>query len=569
MADLTLGISAQDDASAVFQKLGKAVLQFGADSVKAFMEAEKADARLSSSLKQLGYDAGKLTPILKAQASAFQSALGVSEEMVQSLQSLQVRYGVAPKDIKATTQAVLDYAAATGTDAEGANKQLLKAIEAGGKGLKKMGIDIKATGDKATDLNAALKVMNERFGGAADAQANTLAGQIEKMGAEFGELKESVGGLLAEIEGKLHVIATMTSAVKGLREVMSGSDAESRMNERTLLMQKIQERTTALGYAPNPETKAALEKEIAELKAKLGADTAHRQNVLTGGHTNEGPSKKSLQIGAESQADSKEKKKQEILKAQEENKKINDEYTEAAIADWVKRQDDERAMLRHLEKKKTDVILQSTQERLGAVSAASQTAADKLAAEGSAAMQATGTALGVAFAGGLQQEFTSLANGGEFDLGRAMVGMIPALVTAALMGTPAAPFAPVVGGALAALVGGLASGGGKGAKRMHSGGYVDGVPRYHSGGLAGDEEVAILQHGESVIDRDTVRANGGHAGVTSRLRGGGGVVTMNISTLDAMSFQDYLGGRGGQGFMRTIEMGRGEMAQKLRRAGVR
>src|SRR4051812_11451325 len=87
----------------------RAAVDFAKESVTAFAEQEKADKRLSSAIQQLGYkDVPGLTASLKAQASQFQETLGVSDDMVEGLQELMVRFGVAPAKIQATTQAVLD-----------------------------------------------------------------------------------------------------------------------------------------------------------------------------------------------------------------------------------------------------------------------------------------------------------------------------------------------------------------------------------------------------------------------------------------------------------------------------
>jgi hypothetical protein len=55
-----------------------------------------------------------------------------------------------------------------------------------------------------------------------------------------------------------------------------------------------------------------------------------------------------------------------------------------------------------------------------------------------------------------------------------------------------------------------------------------GAPRYHSGGIAGDEVPAILRRGEEVLTRDDPRHRG---------NAGGGITNINISTPDARSFR--------------------------------
>src|SRR5687768_4112147 len=63
------------------------------DSVGAYLEQEKAD-------KMLARVAGENTEAFKRQAAAMQAALGVSDDMVQGLQTMALTFGAAPDQVQ-------------------------------------------------------------------------------------------------------------------------------------------------------------------------------------------------------------------------------------------------------------------------------------------------------------------------------------------------------------------------------------------------------------------------------------------------------------------------------------
>ena len=118
-----------------FEKL----IDFVKESVQEYLNFEKASRSLSAV-------AGAMTPMLVEQAEAFQNNLNANKETTMAMQELMLRYGVAPDQIKATTQAILDYSAKTGVDAVSATQKLLIGVDNGGKGLKRIGVAYQATG---------------------------------------------------------------------------------------------------------------------------------------------------------------------------------------------------------------------------------------------------------------------------------------------------------------------------------------------------------------------------------------------------------------------------------------
>lgn len=248
--------------------VGAKMLEFGKASATAFMQSEQASKKLEGSLKLLGYRSNELAEQLKDQAAAFQANLGVSDDMITQMQTVMVAFGVAPKEIKKTTQALLDYSTLMGEDALGSTKKLVEAINSGSmKALKSFGISIADTGDKSKNLAAAVEALGQKFGGAAAANADTLAGQMARMNAQFEDLEKSFGGFLARLNSKLGVMQAVNNALTTYNYLLS----PERDQDKAMMAarQKIDAANDRYIFAD--KQKQAMQKMTAQDRAFFGA----------------------------------------------------------------------------------------------------------------------------------------------------------------------------------------------------------------------------------------------------------------------------------------------------------
>lgn len=229
MADLQLRIMGEDNASAAFSGVSQAaraaggiLVDFYKDSLKAFQESDKAQ-------RQLAVVAKDLTSAFQQQAQAIAETANISDELVMGVQTMLLRYGEAPAAVEATTKAVLDYAAATGTDAQTATEALTRGVEAGTGHFKGLGISIAATGDRTKDLALATAELAKKYGGASAADASSLSGSIRGAEEAFGELQEAFGGFLAMTAEKTGGLYAVTTA---LREMGKAADFATRFFEK-------------------------------------------------------------------------------------------------------------------------------------------------------------------------------------------------------------------------------------------------------------------------------------------------------------------------------------------------
>jgi uncharacterized protein YoxC len=252
-----------------------------------------------------------------------------------------------------------------------------------------------------------------------------------------------------------------------------------------------------------------------------------------------------------------------------------DEAGRALQDEWSDRQVDEMMRARDKQDEAWSQMMGEQRNRIGRLNTAT---AQQTEDEGGAAMYEAGYAVGGAFISGLDEALTEVENGGEFDVAQMIAAILPMAITAGLMiaGAPA-PLAGLVGQAAGVMVKHSLNSNKKNSERLmggkkrssyHSGGWVDEPPRYHDGAwaLGSDEQPAILQHGERVLSRNEVDNAGGPAAV-DRMAQGGGPRAIVVQAFDALSFRDYVGGRGGEAITRAVVEGRGEAAMYLRRLG--
>ncbi len=591
-ASLTKAVAVGTLAAQAITKLATVMVDFTKSSIQAYLEQERADKQLSAALKQLGYDSEQLTATFKAQAAAFQETLGVSDDMVQGLQTLMIRFGVAPRDIQATTKAVLDYAAATGTDAESATMQLLKAVENGGKGLQRMGIHIDETGDKSKDLSAAVEALGKKFKGAAEADASSLSGQMNILSTQFGELKEGFGEWIAKVVQESGALQALAEYVGNVNAALFGTETDkqaARTENITEKRKKLDKLKVALAVKDrdidtltNDGADYALGSVLSEtigqangLQREINALTLEIRGLeeaskkagdavagialggaapgLGGGGGGSGKSKlknEHDQNDAHVEAFAKQQKmlakQQEIVLDGEE--RANKELAKEQERAW---KESEAAWKDHLREM------------------------ERAAKESEEEMRRIGMAIGSSLGNAIGSQIRELGRGGQLDMGALLASVLKAAISFALaaLGPFGALLAPILGGVIDATVGQAGQGfddeepaprlpRGTVMPRAHSGAWAGDLPRFHEGG----EVPAILQVGERVLSRREVARMGGQSGVDRMANGGGGAMNVFINATDARSFQDRLGGDLGTSFVRMFRQGRGEFAALLRHA---
>lgn len=162
-------------------------------AAKAAAEDEQSMAQLEGQLRRsVGATQAQIDAV-SGYVDQTQLALGVTDTMVRQGLGTLVR---ATKD---TTKAqelmtlALDISAATGKDAESVAVALAKSYGGQLSSLKKLGIPLDEATIKTKDFDKAQQQLSDTFGGAAQANANTFSGRVQRLKLRFEEMVEAVG----------------------------------------------------------------------------------------------------------------------------------------------------------------------------------------------------------------------------------------------------------------------------------------------------------------------------------------------------------------------------------------
>lgn len=191
------------------------------ESVTEFDGAAQASAQLDASLKSTAHSAGLTRAALDAQGTALSKVTKFDDDAISSMQSLLLTFTeIKGAVFQEATPAILDLAEKMGGDLKGASIQVGKALNDPIKGvtaLSRVGVSftqtqkdtIKSlveTGHKADAQRLILAELNKEFGGSAEAAAKAGTGGLTVLANRFGNIKESIGGLIVNGLEKLYPI---------------------------------------------------------------------------------------------------------------------------------------------------------------------------------------------------------------------------------------------------------------------------------------------------------------------------------------------------------------------------
>lgn len=226
---------------------------------KAWEVQEQAELRLSAAIQ--GSPAKGHIEDYKAWASAIQAATAYGDEQVLALAAQASQLSKSEAQTKAATKAALDWAAATGGDAQRAIKAMGQAMSGTGEGLRQLGIYMteadKQLLKQASDserLDIVTQKLAESYGGFAEALATTPTAALLQAQNILGDIDEQVGKLVSPalyaglgvvkdyLSGQLQDIQAITDDAQALKRVQDsivsalGAAAATLIDIKTILV---------------------------------------------------------------------------------------------------------------------------------------------------------------------------------------------------------------------------------------------------------------------------------------------------------------------------------------------
>jgi DNA-binding phage protein len=189
------------NAQAAFKTALVALTAFAVGMAKAISLANKQElaiAKLEGALRATGIYTKKLSQEMQIMASAFQNVSTTGDEAVLEIQALLFAMGATEKNIKQVTQASLDLSAGMGVDARSAALLFGKALAGDFGTLSRYGIQVANLKTNSEKLAGALSQVQQKFGGQAQAQADTFGGKMTQLSNAFGDFLENIGFLITK-----------------------------------------------------------------------------------------------------------------------------------------------------------------------------------------------------------------------------------------------------------------------------------------------------------------------------------------------------------------------------------
>jgi hypothetical protein len=175
----------------------------GAAAAKAAMEDQKSSAELARQLKISTRATDAQVKATEDMISSMTLATGVADTDLRNALSVLARgmgeTGLATENLKLA----MDISAATGKDLTSVSEALAKAYNGQTTALAKLDPSLKGLVKEGASFNELGKIMQDTFGGAATAAAETAEGRFKRMQTAIGEAQESIGAALIPIIEKL------------------------------------------------------------------------------------------------------------------------------------------------------------------------------------------------------------------------------------------------------------------------------------------------------------------------------------------------------------------------------
>jgi len=173
------------------------------DGVKAAIADEAAQKRLATALESATGATREQIKATEDSISKMQSATGVADD---ELRSAMGRLALSTNSVTKSQELLslaLDISKARGIPLEGVANALGKAYDGQTTALTRLGLGLSSAELKGLSFEQVQKKLNDTFGGAASAAANTYQGRLDRLKVTYDEAVEAIGYRLLPIIEKL------------------------------------------------------------------------------------------------------------------------------------------------------------------------------------------------------------------------------------------------------------------------------------------------------------------------------------------------------------------------------
>ena len=194
-----------------------AMALFARSAIKGYAEAEKQQVMLEQAYSRFPKITDVNIAAMRGLNTELMNLTGADDDALAGAEALLARFDLTGQQIMQLMPLINDYAIATGQDLPAATSTIGKAMLGNAKALKSLGINYKATGDRAQDYANIMAILEEKVGGVGAAFGESTAGQLEIANQNFENLKEEVGaGLVPALKLLVDMLRPVVGFLTGL-----------------------------------------------------------------------------------------------------------------------------------------------------------------------------------------------------------------------------------------------------------------------------------------------------------------------------------------------------------------
>lgn len=168
------------------------------DGVKSAIEDEAAQAKLAGTLERVAGASAATVKSVEDYILKTSLAVGVTDDKLRPAFDRLVRSTGDAGKAQDALNIALNISAATGKSLETVTAAVGKALDGNATALGKIAGGFEASELKGKSFADLLPILTERFGGAAQAQAETFAGKMDRLKIAFDEAKETAGSFVLD-----------------------------------------------------------------------------------------------------------------------------------------------------------------------------------------------------------------------------------------------------------------------------------------------------------------------------------------------------------------------------------
>lgn len=252
---------------------GALAVKLGVEGVQAAADDEVALAKLSSQMENMGF--APFIDSTNRAIGAMQAQYGVSEDILRPAFARLLSSTNDVAQAQSLLKLAMDVSAGTGKSLDTVTQALGKAYDGNTGALGRLGVGIDKATLKSGDLNAITGILSDRFGGTAQANANTFKGSLDRLTLQAGELQEAFGrGVLnsfTKVEGKTDDLITRMGELEPKLETLGETAGNTALDTLDFVAAVIDANDASRDWAASlPVVGGALGRLVDQLRGSIG-----------------------------------------------------------------------------------------------------------------------------------------------------------------------------------------------------------------------------------------------------------------------------------------------------------